>query len=198
MTQATYSSLTVAILDADCYFVLGLESLLREHFDSLGMSIHFLPPARGANAQLLFQSVTNSMRFCRWGRTRHQQKVITVQTRARRRNTCISEHSIIDRSISVTALLLIVQHVMERKIVNRSPRNCPRCSRSLTRRELQILSILSRGNSHRQIAQLLGLDSKTVSAHKRNAMVKLGFSRLSDLHYWMKDGGLDQEIRELI
>jgi DNA-binding NarL/FixJ family response regulator len=57
---------------------------------------------------------------------------------------------------------------------------------------------LIRGNSHRQIAQLLGLDVKTVSAHKRNAMVKLGFSRTSDLYYWMKNGGLAQEIRELI
>lgn len=198
MTRAKHSSITVAILDADRYFVLGLESLLREHFNSQGLSIHFLPASRGANAQLLFQSVTNNVRFCRWGRTRHQQKVITVQTRSRRRNICISEHGIIDRSISATALLLIVQYVMERKVVDRSSRNCPRCSRSLTRRELQILSLLSRGNSHQQIGQLMGLDTKTVSAHKCNAMVKLGISRLSDLQYWMKNGGLDQEIREFI
>lgn len=45
---------------------------------------------------------------------------------------------------------------------------------ALTRRELDVLRLLSRGNTNRQIADVLGLSVRTVENHRANLMGKLG------------------------
>jgi two-component system response regulator NreC len=45
---------------------------------------------------------------------------------------------------------------------------------SLTRRELDVLRLLAKGNTNRQIAGLLGLSMRTVENHRANLMGKLG------------------------
>jgi two-component system response regulator NreC len=44
----------------------------------------------------------------------------------------------------------------------------------LTRRELDVLRLLAKGNTNRQIAGLLGLSMRTVENHRANLMGKLG------------------------
>lgn len=59
----------------------------------------------------------------------------------------------------------------------------------LTFRETQILRYLARGISHAMVARYLHISEKTVSAHKRNIMVKLNLSRTTELNYWLiKEG----------
>jgi len=43
----------------------------------------------------------------------------------------------------------------------------------LTRRELDVLRLLAKGNTNRQIAELLGLSTRTVENHRANLMGKL-------------------------
>jgi two-component system, NarL family, response regulator NreC len=45
---------------------------------------------------------------------------------------------------------------------------------ALTPRELEVLRLLARGNTNRQIAGLLGLSMRTVENHRANLMSKLG------------------------
>ena len=45
---------------------------------------------------------------------------------------------------------------------------------SLTRREIDVLRLLAKGNTNRQIAELLGLSMRTVENHRANLMGKLG------------------------
>jgi DNA-binding NarL/FixJ family response regulator len=45
---------------------------------------------------------------------------------------------------------------------------------ALTRRELDVLRLLAKGNTNRQIAGLLGLSMRTVENHRANLMGKLG------------------------
>ncbi len=45
---------------------------------------------------------------------------------------------------------------------------------ALTRRELDVLRLLARGNTNRQIADVLGLSVRTVENHRANLMGKLG------------------------
>jgi two-component system response regulator NreC len=45
---------------------------------------------------------------------------------------------------------------------------------ALTRRELDVLRLLARGNTNRQIASVLGLSIRTVENHRANLMGKLG------------------------
>jgi two-component system, NarL family, response regulator NreC len=54
----------------------------------------------------------------------------------------------------------------------------------LTRRELDVLRLLAKGNTNRQIAELLGLSKRTVDNHRANLMGKLGLvSRVELVNY---------------
>ncbi len=54
----------------------------------------------------------------------------------------------------------------------------------LTRRELDVLRLLTKGNTNRQIAGLLGLSMRTVENHRANLMGKLGLvSRVELVNY---------------
>ncbi|MFI5168054.1 MAG: response regulator [Thermoanaerobaculales bacterium] len=55
---------------------------------------------------------------------------------------------------------------------------------ALTRRELDVLRLLAKGNTNRQIAGLLGLSRRTVENHRANLMGKLGLvSRVELVNY---------------
>jgi len=55
---------------------------------------------------------------------------------------------------------------------------------ALTRRELDVLRLLARGNTNRQIASLLDLSIRTVENHRANLMGKLGLaSRVELVNY---------------
>jgi two-component system response regulator NreC len=55
---------------------------------------------------------------------------------------------------------------------------------ALTRRELDVLRLLAKGNTNRQIADLLSLSIRTVENHRANLMEKLGLvSRVELVNY---------------
>ena len=55
---------------------------------------------------------------------------------------------------------------------------------ALTRRELDVLRLLAKGNTNRQIADLLGLSRRTVENHRASLMGKLGLvSRVELVNY---------------
>ena len=47
---------------------------------------------------------------------------------------------------------------------------------NLTSREIQVLKLISEGNTDKQIAALLGLSDKTVSTHRKHMLKKLQVS----------------------
>jgi two-component system response regulator NreC len=55
-----------------------------------------------------------------------------------------------------------------------TPRRAPATQESLTPRELDVLRLLARGNTNRQVAGLLGLSIRTIESHRANLMGKLG------------------------
>ncbi len=61
---------------------------------------------------------------------------------------------------------------------------------SLTRREVDILKMLARGNTNRQIAEALGLSVRTVEGHRANLMGKLGVSSRVELVTYAEKHGL--------
>lgn len=62
-------------------------------------------------------------------------------------------------------------------------------SASLTRREREVFRELAEGLSVRDIASKLGISPKTVEAHRRNIMEKLGISSISELiKYAIREG----------
>lgn len=60
----------------------------------------------------------------------------------------------------------------------------------LTPRELDVLRLLVRGNTNRQVAELLGLSTRTVESHRANLMAKLGLESRVDLVDYAEDHDL--------
>jgi DNA-binding NarL/FixJ family response regulator len=56
--------------------------------------------------------------------------------------------------------------------------------RVLTEREREVLKLLAEGQTVRSAANILGLSSKTVDAHKFNLMRKLGVHNKAELVMW--------------
>lgn len=61
---------------------------------------------------------------------------------------------------------------------------------ALTRRELEVLRLLVRGNTNRQIADLLCLSVRTVENHRANLMGKLGLSSRVELVRYAEENKL--------
>ncbi len=62
----------------------------------------------------------------------------------------------------------------DRALETRAPTDERRESRTPSRRELEILSLLARGSTDAQTAEILKLSPATVQTHVRNAKAKLG------------------------
>lgn len=60
----------------------------------------------------------------------------------------------------------------------------------LTHREIDVLRLLARGNTNRQIAELLDLSVRTVESHRANLMGKLGLSSRVELVTYAEEHGL--------
>lgn len=69
--------------------------------------------------------------------------------------------------------------LLRQPVTNRRRRAAP--EPALTPRELDVLRLLARGNTNRQIAGLLGLSPRTVESHRANLMGKLGLSSRVEL-----------------
>lgn len=60
----------------------------------------------------------------------------------------------------------------------------------LTHREIDVLRLLARGNTNRQIAELLALSIRTIESHRANLMGKLGLSSRVELVTYAEEHGL--------
>ncbi len=54
-------------------------------------------------------------------------------------------------------------------------------SSPLTRREVEVVQLLSEGKSNKQIAMELGISIRTVESHRTHIMHKMGFQNFSEL-----------------
>ncbi|MGP2980176.1 response regulator transcription factor [Serratia nevei] len=192
----------IVILDDNRYFAHGLEILLREHFVHKGWSVSILPKQLYTMANLIIQAdkVTRPLQFCHVRKPGKQHNIITIQQTPRLRRrlpACMSEHGIIRRRDSTEVILNLVEQ-MSGGLAPESPHPCFHCSQALTPREWEVLYTIRRGLVPSQVAGCLNLSVKTVSAHKRAAMRKLGFQRNTELYLWLLRGGLDFKMRELL
>jgi DNA-binding NarL/FixJ family response regulator len=61
----------------------------------------------------------------------------------------------------------------------------------LTEREREVLRLVARGKTYRELGELLGISPKTAENHVRNILGKLHLSRRSDLVRYAVEHGLD-------
>lgn len=60
----------------------------------------------------------------------------------------------------------------------------------LTPREIEVLQLLARGNTNRQIAQQLNISTRTVEGHRANLSAKLGLKSRVELVNFSEENGL--------
>jgi len=64
-----------------------------------------------------------------------------------------------------------------------------RAADPLTDREREVLVLVARAMSNREVAQTLVLSERTVESHVRNILAKTGLTRRSELIRWFRDSG---------
>lgn len=74
-----------------------------------------------------------------------------------------------------------VSSAVQEQFVHLSQKTVRREPNALTERETEILRRTTLGENAKMVADALGLSSKTVDAHRRNLMKKLGITNLADL-----------------
>jgi DNA-binding NarL/FixJ family response regulator len=90
------------------------------------------------------------------------------------------------RVVRSPGLLDLVQAIIRRLFRRPSPPSAPAPS-LLTRRERQVLELVGRGYTNREIADVLGIAPETVKTHVANIRAKLGLSNKTELRYWLLD-----------
>lgn len=204
MTQ----NIKITIQTADHYLYLGLANLLQTSFNKKQRSVIFLPEQQSARADLVIQGDTG---YCvrQYGKqtlASFQQQTSRLHNRAaryrqrhRQARVCLCKQIVnFYQQCSLTPQQLLDNWLASLEGSARSVVNCPQHMMRLTSREHEVLSIMQRELTPSEIAADLGINIKTVSHHKRNAMHKLGFSRNSELYHWLRQGGLSFDSPELM
>ena len=83
-----------------------------------------------------------------------------------------------------------IHATMTRALVQPLPSRNGALAEALTQREIDVLRLLARGNTNRQIAELLNLSIRTVESHRANLMGKLGLASRVELVTYAEEHGL--------
>ncbi len=98
-------------------------------------------------------------------------------------------HSYVDPSLAGALLTSQAEREQRRSSGDRS-----RGSDDLTARETEVLRLVARGHSNKEVAAELEISVKTVETHKTNAMGKLGLaSRAAVVRFALDQGWLDDK-----
>ncbi|HGM5596945.1 TPA: response regulator transcription factor, partial [Serratia marcescens] len=194
------STITLAFIDNDRFFIEGLQRLLLAYFSRRGMRVQLLDAAQAHRADMVFQSVERDWqaRFCLCSVSGSRPINFALRepgdTRWRDKPRCISEAGVIFRNDSpgsVVGQLDLALAGMAARAYGGEARRCHWCERQrITRREQDVMRYLACELPQTTIARNLHLSVKTVSNHKQAAMRKLGFKRNVDLYHWLRMGGL--------
>lgn len=188
--------ITVCILDENRFFVQGVQQILLTYFKVEG--VRFVGESEEARADLVFWSIRKGgpLQLCchRKAEKPTTSGYITVSNKLRSTpSRCLREEGHIWRQARPQALLLLVEQCLQSRDNLVRPVHCPYCRvLVLTVREQEVMRCIGWEMTMKNVANYLSISQKTVSAHKRAAMRKLGFHRNSELYHWLLLGGLDQ------
>ncbi|WP_167796592.1 response regulator transcription factor [Serratia proteamaculans] len=190
--------LTILIYDQNNYYSQGFSQGIKMHFAIQGQEINFTKNIFDKHhADIVFLSVDqNSFQFrylsrCKTGPQHQRIFIIKDDIRECDRILFPRVDGILYRHQNLDAVINLVNLGIEC-----TPKSAayPR----LSRREVEVMRGLLLGLPLNIIADKHQLSVKTISTHKRHAMMKLGISKSTDLNYWLLCGGLDQLPKNLL
>lgn len=91
----------------------------------------------------------------------------------------------LDKTSELTLLEDTIENVMQNATI--SKKKVTRLFKKVSNREIEVLRYLNNGKKNKEIAQILGIDEKTISTYKLRLLTKLNVSNLVDLLKKAKD-----------
>ncbi|EPP8560696.1 LuxR C-terminal-related transcriptional regulator [Serratia marcescens] len=199
--STTNRKLDIVILDEDKFYASGLEIMLAIYLKNIGQSAVFSSHySCKKKADIIFQAIRCGTVIASLSSTcanNNKPQYIVIVDRKDTHLTHlyrnINNSNILYRHQSVNLVLQLMENVlrpMQWTSVKTHPNSETLLHASLTRREQEVLHQLQQGKSHADVANILGINEKTISSHKRTAMKKLNFKRTAELVHWINQGGL--------
>lgn len=165
----------IIIDERDSYFTNGLKLCLNAFFCKNKQGVNFSPSEK---VDLLIRS-ESALPLKKAGKeiiiSEKKYKATIVQP------VCSCKNILFKNDTIETFTLLLKKTMMGKA----SKKLCLVCRAKLTRREKQVLNKFSVGLNPLEIARDIGLDVKSVSQHKRNAMRKLSLQNNKELLIWL-------------
>jgi DNA-binding CsgD family transcriptional regulator len=190
--------ITVCIQDANRFFAQGIQQILLPYFQERGKGVCFVGKSEAARADLVFFSVRKGwpLQLCQHyapGRSVAPIFIAIRSPQSTKTIRCLREQGSLESRASPRELLSLVDAGLTAQGSSVPTAPCPCCmSLALTKREQEVMHYMSWALAPKSLPQHLNISHKTVSAHKRAAMRKLGFRRNTELYHWLRLGGLDQ------
>jgi DNA-binding NarL/FixJ family response regulator len=91
----------------------------------------------------------------------------------------------LDKTSELTLLEDTIESVMQNATI--SKKKVTRFFKKVSNREIEVLRYLNNGKKNKEIAQILGIDEKTISTYKLRLLTKLNVTNLVDLLKKAKD-----------
>jgi DNA-binding NarL/FixJ family response regulator len=91
----------------------------------------------------------------------------------------------LDKTSELTLLEDTIENVMQNATI--SKKKVTRLFKKVSNREIEVLRYLNNGKKNKEIAQILGIDEKTISTYKLRLLSKLNVTNLVDLLKKAKD-----------
>lgn len=183
--------LLILISDHNLLFSYGLSLILLNHLSGLGWNVtitHQLCDGENADIEFIAGDPQDRKHLSHtklWTDSKSKLTFSIVDSdRATPRHFCKTVDGIIYRDQSVKEITTQVASFLDddRVMLNSF------CPVRLSQRELEVIRYFSEGYHPSEVALTLGINIKTVSAHKRNAMKKMGISRNNELYHWLLNG----------
>nr|WP_314266600.1 helix-turn-helix transcriptional regulator [uncultured Moellerella sp.] len=185
-------ALKILIIDQNQFFVYGLKQTINNHFNKKNISVKYIHSKRSySTADVIILAQDQSTIITALGLI-SQSVVNTKLIRViSRQQSCLTENVdqwIFYRHQDHSALLSMIDKILKLS-KQYGAINMPETyqnieTKSLTRRQHEIIYYILKGMNLIEIAHLLNINEKTVSHHKRAAMVRLQLKGTTELYHW--------------
>lgn len=193
--------LKVGLFECEGFFGLGVKKIMSEHLFHLNFLPIFSSDKEHNDLDIVVIMLSSKkiiypcqflmgFNFVRLGGIviyeSHDKKI-------QRYTSCLHEVNAMNVRDTPDMLVSLLNKVLSEKPVEGAfiKELCPNCKPVLTAAERFVMHGLAMGHSATYLAEMLGLSPKTISAHKRNGMKKMGLRRNTELYHWLNCGGLD-------
>jgi DNA-binding CsgD family transcriptional regulator len=185
--------LKILIVDPDQFFVSGLQQAVKAHFHAKGIPVIFMnQPLSYAMADLIFWApgfTTTVMPKGLLAGQSHKYHLIMLMSQHKTHQVTNNVPWVFYRHQSPGKLYSLIDQVTNiptsDNIGSIKNMDIIKPLTSLSPRQMEVMSYVSKGMCPKKISENLNINKKTVSCHKRTAMRKLQLNRLTDLHHWL-------------